>query len=250
MVSALAAALDRYASRVSVPVRYEVRDAVAVIALNDPPTRNALGPMAAEQLSAYAEQAAADPAVELIMLTGDSGVFCSGAAIRAWERLDETGETLTDRGTALCDRLATLPVPVVAALSGHAVGGGAELALAADWRIIDPAAEFRFVHTGFGLIPGFGGLARLERLVGAPTALRLLATRAKVGAEEAVALGLADEIVPTERQPAWAEARIATMDGAERKAIAAIKRVLNGEDERSAFLSVWPDRELPDRLGS
>jgi len=235
---------------VSVPVRYEVCDRVAVIALNDPPTRNALGPMAAERLVEYADHAVNDPAVRLAMLTGDGGVFCSGAAIRAWERLDETGETLTDRGTALCDHLASLGVPVVAALSGHAVGGGAELALAADWRIIDPDAELRFVHTGFGLIPGFGGLARLERLVGAPTALRLLSTRAKVGAEEAVALGLADEVVAADQQLAWAEARVAAMDGADAAAIAAIKRVLSGEDERSAFLGVWPARQLPDRLGS
>ena len=107
---------------------------------------------------------------------------------------------LTDGGRAVLDRLAGLPVPVVALVNGHAVGGGAELALAADWRLVDPRAELRFVHAGFGLVPGFGGLGRLARLVGPAEALRLLATRASVDGPRAVELGLALAAVPANRQ--------------------------------------------------
>ena len=160
------------------PVRYEQHGAVAVITLDDAATRNALSPEALELIELHALSAGSDPAVRLLVLTGADGVFCSGAAIRAWEALDESGETLTDRGTGLGDLFAQLPIPVLACLSGHAVGGGSELALATDWRIADPAAELRFVHTSLALMPGFGGLGRLERLVGPATALRLLATRA------------------------------------------------------------------------
>ena len=87
--------------------RYAEEGALAVITLDDPATRNALGPETAEAVLAFAQQAAANPAVRLLALTGADGVFCSGAAIRAWEELDPSGETLTDRGTALCDALAT-----------------------------------------------------------------------------------------------------------------------------------------------
>jgi enoyl-CoA hydratase len=235
---------------VSVPVRTESHGALRVVALNDPPTRNALGPLAAERLAEALVAAADDPDARLVMLTGDGGVFCSGAAIRAWEAADETGETLTDVGTELCELIERLPVPVVAALPGHAVGGGAELALAADWRIVDAAAELRFVHTGFGLIPGFGGLARLELLAGRGRALELLATRAQVAAEESVRIGLADAVVPAADQLAWCLARAEAMQGSARGAVAALKHALWTGDERSAFLHVWPDRQLPDRLGS
>ena len=230
--------------------RCEIDGALAVITLDDAGTRNALGPDTAEAVLGFAQEAAADPVVRLLALTGADGVFCSGAAIRAWEALDPSGETLTDRGTALCDALAALPIPVLALLPGHAVGGGAELALAADWRVADPAAELRFVHAGFGLMPGFGGLARLERLVGPAQALRLLGTRARVGAEEAQAIGLVDAIVPVDAQRAWAEARAAELAESGRTAIAEIKAALRDGDERAAFLRVWPHRQLPDRLGS
>ncbi|MGI9117488.1 MAG: enoyl-CoA hydratase/isomerase family protein [Gaiellales bacterium] len=231
-------------------VRYEVNGALAIITLDCASTRNAIGPVAEVAIAEFALDAAENPDVRLVVLTGADGVFCSGAAIREWEQMDNAGETLTDRGSALCELLATLAVPVLAALPGHAVGGGAELALAADWRIADPAAELRFVHAGFGLIPGFGGLGRLDRLVGPATALRLLATRARVGAEEAERLGLIEAIVPTVEQLAWAEALAALLADSDRRAVAEIKNVLADGDERDAFLRVWPNRQLPDRLGS
>ena len=139
---------------------------------------------------------------------------------------------------------------MLAALPGHAVGGGSELALAADWRIADPAAELRFVHLSLALMPGFGGLRRLERLAGPSTALRLLATRARVGAEEAERLGLIEAIVPAAEQLSWAQALAEQLAGSDRYALAEIKQALRDGDERSAFLRVWPHRQLPDRLGS
>ena len=232
------------------PVRYEQHGAVAVITLDDAATRNALSPEALDLVERYALTAGSEPDVRLLVLTGADGVFCSGAAIRDWEALDESGVRLTDAGTGLADLLAQLPIPVLASLPGHAVGGGSELALAADWRISDPTAELRFVHTSLALMPGFGGLGRLERLVGPSTALRLLATRARVGAEEAERIGLIEAIVPGAEQLAWATALAEQMQDSDRYALAEIKAALRDGDERSAFLRVWPHRQLPDRLGS
>ncbi len=232
------------------PVRFEKRGALAIITIDDQATRNALGPKTANLLARYAEESAEDETIRLLVLTGADGVFCSGAAMRDWEQEPDAGETLTDTGTELCELIEDLPIPVVACLPGHAVGGGAELALAADWRVMDPAAELRFVHTGFGLIPGFGGLTRLELLVGRAKTLMLMATRARVNAEDALTLGLCEAVVPAAEQLDWAVDLAAAMAQSDRAAISAIKQAISTGDERTAFLSVWPDRQLPDRLGS
>lgn len=228
-------------------MRLDVDGPLATITIDDPATRNALGPDAVEAIITATETVGADPAVRLLAITG-AGVFSSGAAIRTWEEHDPSGEQLNARGTALCDGFATCPVPVVALLGGHAVGGGAEVALAADWRVMDPAAQLRFVHTGFGLMPGFGGLGRLAALVGRPRALEIAGLRATIDAEEAVAEGLAEAIVPAAEQAAWAAERAAALEGASRGALGAIKEALATGDERAAFLRVWPERQLPERL--
>ena len=100
--------------------------------------------------------------VRLVAITGAGRTFCSGAAIREFDAIEDGGTLLTDRGTRLLDRVEDLPMPTVALVNGHAVGGGAEVALACDWRIIAPDAELRFVHASIGLVPGFGGLGRLR----------------------------------------------------------------------------------------
>jgi len=222
-----------------VAVRLAVDGPLATITIDDPATRNALGPDAVEAIIAATERVGADATVRLLAVTG-AGVFSSGAAIRAWEEHDPSGRALNARGTALCDGFAACPVPVVALLGGHAVGGGAEVALAADWRVIDPAAQLRFVHTGFGLMPGFGGLGRLAALVGRPRTLEIAGLRATIDAAEAVE--------PAAEQAAWAAARAAELEGASRSALGAIKEALATGDESAAFLRVWPDRRLPERL--
>jgi enoyl-CoA hydratase/carnithine racemase len=179
-------------------------------------------------------------------------VFCSGAAIREFDALEDGGAQLHDRGTAVLDRLAALPVPVVALVNGHAVGGGAELALAADWRLVAPDAELRFVHAAVGLVPGFGGLGRLSRVVGPGRALHLLATRASVGAERAVELGLALEVVGRDALAARARELADDVAGSDAEAVAAVKRLLahaplgDRAAEREAFLVAWPARRIPD----
>ena len=122
-------------------------------------------------------------------------------------------------------------------------GGAAHLdvvadVIATDWRIADPAAELRFVHTSLALMPGSGALGRRERLVAPATALRLLATRARVGAAEAERLGLVEAVVPADGQLAWATALAEQLSGSDRYAVAEIKAALRSGDERAAFLRV------------
>jgi len=136
----------------------------------------------------------------------------------------------------------------VALVNGHAVGGGAEVALACDWRILAPDAELRFVHASIGLVPGLGGLQRLRRLVGESTALRLLATCESVKGGRAVELGLAAEVVPADAQRSRAWKLAQRVADADRGAIAAAKAALAAGTraaERDAFLACWPNRRIP-----
>ena len=230
------------------PVRLERDGPLALITLDDPTTRNAIGATAMDALGAILDELEqADDPARLVALTGAGRVFCSGAAIREFDALDGGGEHLTDRGTALFDRLAALGMPTVALVNGHAVGGGAEVALACDWRLIAPDAELRFVHASIGLVPGLGGLGRLRRLVGESTALRLLATCESVSGRRAVELGLAAEVVPADAQRSRAWKLAQRVGDADRRAVTAIKAALadgSREAERAAFLDCWPSRRL------
>lgn len=230
------------------PVRLERDGPLALITIDDPATRNAIGAAAMDALDRIIEDIEIDPDVRLVALTGAGRTFSSGAAIREFDPLEDGGERLTDRGTAIFDRLAALPVPTVALVNGHAVGGGAEVALACDWRIIAPDAELRFVHASIGLVPGLGGLGRLRRLVGESVALRLLATCESVAGARAVELGLATEVVPADAQRSRAWKLAQRVAEADREAIAAAKAALaeGGRDaERAAFLACWPNRRIP-----
>jgi enoyl-CoA hydratase/carnithine racemase len=247
--SELEAALGEPVETSGGPVRLERAGPLAAIVLDDPPTRHAIGSAALEGLEQAVAELEADESVRLVAITGAGRVFSAGAAIREYDALPDGGALLTERGCAVLDRLAALPCPVLALVNGHAVGGGAEVALAADWRWIDPAAELRFVHASIGLVPGFGGLGRLAALAGRARALRLVATCAVVGGREAVNLGLADEVVLARDQRARAREladRIATAD---RNAVMQAKRALAAgtrEAERSAFLAAWPNRTIPE----
>jgi enoyl-CoA hydratase/carnithine racemase len=230
------------------PVRLERDGPLALIVLDDPATRNAIGSAAMDALEAILAELEAATDVTLVALTGAGRTFSSGAAIREFDPMDGGGEQLTDRGSAILDRLAALPVPTVALVNGHAVGGGAEVALACDWRIIAPDAELRFVHASIGLVPGLGGLQRLRRLVGESTALRLLATCESVKGGRAVELGLAAEVVPSETQRSRAWKLAQRVADADRGAIAAAKAALAAGTraaERDAFLACWPNRRIP-----
>ncbi len=232
-----------------VAVRVDRHGPLAVIVLDDPPTRNALSSAVLDALDTVLADLERDTDVRLVALTGAGPVFCAGADIREYDALTDGGALLTDRGTAVLDRLAGLAVPTVALVNGHAVGGGIELALACDWRLIAPAAELRFVHATLGLTPGFGGLGRLARLVGDGMALRLLATADVISGRRAVQIGLGDGVVTAPEQRAEARRLADRVAVTDRSAVAAAKGALatgGRAAERAAFIASWPNRLLPD----
>ncbi|AWL40691.1 MULTISPECIES: enoyl-CoA hydratase/isomerase family protein [unclassified Streptomyces] len=193
-------------------VTLEVRDDVGTIRLDRPPM-NALDSAVQDRLRELAEEAAGRDDVRAVILYGGEKVFAAGADIKEMRAMDHPA--MVKRSKALQDSftaVARIPKPVVAAVTGYALGGGCELALCADFRIAADNARLGQPEILLGLIPGAGGTQRLARLVGPSKAKDLIFTGRQVKAEEALAIGLVDRVVPAsevyEQAHAWA-ARLA-----------------------------------------
>jgi len=177
-------------------VRLEVADAVGIIRL-DRPKMNAIDEQLRAELHGVAEQVRTREDVRAVVLYGGERVFAAGADIAYMSRLGYAG--MVAWGALLQDTfrlVARLPVPVIAAVNGYALGGGFELALTADFRVLGTRAKVGVPEITLGVIPGAGGTQRLTRLVGPARAKGMVFTGRHVGAEEALALGIADEVVP------------------------------------------------------
>ncbi|MFJ8739113.1 enoyl-CoA hydratase-related protein [Embleya sp. NBC_00888] len=179
-------------------VNLEVADGVGTIRLSRPPM-NALNRQLQEELRAAAQEAGERADVRAVVLYGGEKVFAAGADIK--EMADMSYVDMADRGAALQSSftaVAEIPKPVVAAITGFALGGGCELALCADVRVCADTAKLGQPEITLGIIPGAGGTQRLPRLIGPAKAKDLIFTGRFVAADEALAIGLVDRVVPAE----------------------------------------------------
>ncbi|MDP9443920.1 MAG: enoyl-CoA hydratase-related protein [Actinomycetota bacterium] len=177
-------------------VRLEVEDGVATLRL-DRPKMNALNVQVQEEIRAAADEAAGRGDVRAVVVYGGERVFAAGADIKEMAAMSYTD--MVDRSVALQSSLgavARIPKPVVAAITGYALGGGLELALCADVRVCADDAQVGQPEILLGIIPGAGGTQRLSRLVGPARAKDIIFTGRFVGAEEALAIGIVDTVVP------------------------------------------------------
>ena len=176
-------------------VTLETTDGIGTIRLNRPKV-NALNDQVTEELAAAARAAAADE-VRAVVIYGGERVFAGGADIKV---MAEAGYAeMTARAARLHEAmnlLAGLGKPVVAAITGYALGGGLEVALAADFRVAGEKARLGQPEILLGVIPGAGGTQRLPRLIGPARAKDLVFSGRMVGAAEALAIGLVDQVVP------------------------------------------------------
>ncbi|MGV1048077.1 MAG: enoyl-CoA hydratase/isomerase family protein [Solirubrobacterales bacterium] len=183
----------------SPPVGLSVTDHVAVLTLANPGRRNVLDLAMATALREAAEAVERHPEVRCAIVTGSDGVFAAGADINEIERASTEENLAYNRQLrAAVDAVAALAVPSIAAVNGHAIGGGLELALACTLRVADEKAKLGMPEARLGIIPATGGLARLPRLVPPSTAARLLLTGDLVEGREAEGLGMVDQAVPAE----------------------------------------------------
>jgi enoyl-CoA hydratase/carnithine racemase len=180
-------------------VRVEIRDGIGTIRLERPPM-NALNTQVQEELRAAATAATADAEVRAVIVYGGEKVFAAGADIK--EMADMSYVDMADRAADLSSALgaiARIPKPVVAAVTGYALGGGCELALACDWRVVAEDAKLGQPEIKLGIIPGAGGTQRLARLVGPARAKDIIMSGRMVDAQEALRIGLADRVAPADQ---------------------------------------------------
>ena len=168
-------------------------DGVAVVTLNNPKV-NALSLAVLARLEAVAAELTLDPP-GAVVVTGGERIFAAGANIAEFGGPDEAA-TIGPAFHRALDAIAAIPRFVIAAVSGYALGGGCELALACDYRIASEKAVFGQPEILLGIIPGGGGTQRLPRLVGPSRAKEMMITGRQVKADEALRIGLADEVVP------------------------------------------------------
>jgi len=174
---------------------------VALLRLNRPEARNALSPEVMETLASELERLDPDPEVRCIVITGSEKVFAAGADIKALrERSFE--ESLRHPAASFWRRLAAVKTPLVAAVSGYALGGGCELALACDMIVAAEGAVFGQPEIMLGIIPGGGGTQRLARVLGKQRAMEYVLTGERFGAQMAFELGLVNKVAEEGR---WLE---------------------------------------------
>ena len=207
-------------------VRVERRaDGVAVVTLDNPKV-NALSSALLTQLKAVAEDMHANPP-GAVVVTGGDRVFAAGADISEFGGPHEAA-VIGGHFVATLEAIAAIPRMVIAAVSGYALGGGCELALACDLRIVSEKARFGQPEILLGIIPGGGGTQRLARLVGASRAKDIILSGRQVDAEEALRIGLADEVVAPEALHDRAFERAAELARGALAAQALAKRAIDG----------------------
>lgn len=232
-------------------VNVEIDGAVAVVTLNRPPV-NALSEELSHDLLAAFQQCA-DDAIRAVVVTG-SPHFAAGADIKGFQAAYDSGSEDT-LARALVDAvwaLERLEKPTIAAVRGYALGGGLELALAADFRFLAEDAQIGQPEIKLGIIPGAGGTQRLTRIVGIQKAKDIVFSGRFVAADEALALGLADRVVSADDLDETVMAAARSYATGPTRAIAAAKRAINAgtgrpmteriEIEAAAFnTAFWTD---------
>jgi enoyl-CoA hydratase len=212
-------------------------DRVRVLAINRPAARNALDAATRTELVQCLHEAENDASVGALVLTGTGTSFAAGADLRELLARTSAEQERFLQPPHIYSIVEGLRKPVVAALNGHALGAGLELATACDYRICSEQAKLGQPEVNLALLPGGGGTQRLVRLLGASQATRLVLTGDPVEAAEAMRIGLVDEVVPADRVLARAVALATAMANKDPVAVAAAKEAL-----RAA-------RDLPYREG-
>jgi enoyl-CoA hydratase/carnithine racemase len=175
-------------------VETRIEDQIAVCRLNRPEARNALSPELMEDLAAQVERFDRDSEVRCIVIAGSDEVFAAGADIGALAER-EFHQALFHPAAVFWRRIAEARTPMIAAVSGFALGGGCELALICDMIVASETAEFGQPEITLGIIPGGGGTQRLARVIGKQRAMELVLTGRRFDAHEAHRLGIVNEVV-------------------------------------------------------
>lgn len=204
------------------------------------------------ELGTLVQKAAEDVNLRYVVFRGDGKVFLAGADISEMSQFsEEDGRAFATTGHNVFNAIAAMPQVTFAAINGHALGGGCELALACDFRIMVAGAKIGLPECTLGLIPGWGGTQRLPRIVGEAVARRLIFSGQPVTAEEALKIGLLDEVVPTAADLDTALAKwFKYVEPGSPHAIQRAKRALLHRDEISEFARCFTSPEAKEGIAA
>ncbi len=226
----------------------EREGAIVIWTVDRPEAKNALDHATLNALTAAVQDAGRDRTARAAVLTGAGHTFVSGGDLRELrdKNTPQDAERFSELGFELCRTMAELPFPIVCALPGAAIGGGAELALACDLRVADVRAKIAFKQVRLGVTTAWGTVPRLVAAVGAGTAARLLYTAHEVGAAEAKLIGLVDEVTENGLARTTALAWASDIAQGSPRAIADMKRLVRETTardvralERQLFVDTW-----------
>lgn len=214
-------------------LEYREDGAIATIRLSRPQKKNSINAEMRREMAQLLHEVARTPAIRAVMITGGDEIFCAGADI---------GEMVGTPSAEACyqhareyqilfDQVESLPQPVIAAVSGYALGGGCELALAADFRVACDSARFGLPEIKIGAFPGGGGTQRLPRLIGVAKAKEMILTGEPITAEQALASGLVMMVVERARLMESARQFAGKLAALPRLALQASKMLINRSQE-------------------
>ena len=180
---------------------YQVEEGIATITFNRPKALNALNAALLDEFSSALDEIAASDNIRVLVLTGAGDKsFVAGADINTLATFNSlTAKNFSQNGHAIIAKLQKLPIAVIAAVNGFALGGGTEIAIACDFIYASENAKFGQPEINLGLIPGFGGTQRLPRLIGPNMAKELVFTGKMISAAEAEKIGLANRVLPPQQ---------------------------------------------------
>ena len=220
-------------------VDLEIDDGLAVLTIDRPHARNAIALDTIQQLEKALDAAAG--AKTLVIKGAGDRAFVSGGDLKELRtlRTEEDAAAMAKRMRAICDQLASFPAPVIAALNGHAFGGGAEVAVAADIRLAADDIKIAFNQVDLAIMPAWGGAERLAELVGKGRALLLAGTGTALTADEAERVGLVDRVFP---RASFDEGWQSVARSLARHPATEIKRVISGvssDEAIASFAQLW-----------
>ncbi len=181
-------------------ITYEKDAPLGIITLNRPKSLNALNDELLSELAQVFEEIEKEEAISAVIITGSKKAFAAGADIKEIDKIEDCvqADDFVRRIKVVYDRIESFPKPVIAAVSGLALGGGCELCLVCDIRIAADNASFGLPEIKLGVIPGAGGTQRLPRLIGLGRAKEMLFSGEPIDAQEAYRIGLANKVVPAD----------------------------------------------------
>lgn len=263
IMAAKPASYDAAGFNVLEHLQYVERDHVGLLTINRPSVHNAISLITMDEIERVIEWLETGSQVRALVLTGaGERVFVSGGDLKDFERLStyDSAVAMSRRMQTLMARLEKLPIPVIGAINGDCLGGGCEVALATDIRVVSDSVHFGFKQVALGITPAWGGRRRLVRLVGRSKALWLLLTGELIDAVEAERIGLADKVVSRAEVVAAALELARQIAAHPPMAVRTIKRAVNRDEscadedemafESALFAQTWISEDHQEALSA